>query len=68
MANIKATMGFVGRGLRASCPTVTRAAREWPSFHITLLLKRKESTALLWKTTMLNPSEAEGRVRVPGGW
>lgn len=29
-------------GLSASCPMMTRAAREWPSFHITLLLKRKE--------------------------
>lgn len=55
--------------LSASGPMVTRAAREWPSFLITLLLKRKElsSPTPLWKTTMLNPSEVEGRVRVPGG-
>lgn len=60
----------MGRGeLSASGPMVTRAAREWPSFLITLLLKRKElsSPTPLWKTTMLNPSEVEGRVRVPGG-
>lgn len=31
-------------GVSVSRPMVTRAAREWPSFHITLLLKRKEST------------------------
>lgn len=46
MANTKATMGHMerkgGGGLSASGPMVTRAAREWPSFRITLLLKRKE--------------------------